>query len=117
MRDRLIEIFKKINYNIFPDSTVNANLANQFSEYTLNDIVDKLIENNVIALPVGAGDTIYRPFFPGIESWVVTTIILYPEEIVFIDDSDNQFKESDIGKTVFLTRGEAENALKERERG
>ena len=37
---------------------------------------------------------------------------LEPEEvIVFIDDSDNIFRPDDIGKTVFLTREEAEKAL------
>lgn len=73
---------------------------------------DYLLANGVIKLPVNSGDTIYRPFFPGVESWIVETVILYPEEIVFIDDSENQFKECDIGVSVFLTKEEAEVALK-----
>lgn len=36
------------------------------------------------------------------------------DEIVYIDDSDNVFTADDIGKTVFLTREEAERALKGR---
>ena len=39
---------------------------------------------------------------------------IYFDEIVFVDDSDNVFTADDIGKTVFLTREEAEKALKER---
>ena len=58
MRDRLIELFKKTDYNIFPDSTVSANLANQFSEYALNDIVDKLLKNGVIVPPCKVGDIV-----------------------------------------------------------
>lgn len=36
-------------------------------------------------------------------------------EMFFTDDSENVIYLSDIGKTVFLTREEAERALKERE--
>ena len=100
MRDRLIELLKKQP----PFNVLNG--------VCVNNLADHLLENGVIKLPINAGDTIYRPFARGTESWVVTTIVLYPEEIVFIDDSENSFKESDIGVSTFLTREEAEQALK-----
>ncbi len=119
MRDRLIELLRDIKEN--PEKTCprsNTDEQCRGCRYDVGgdcDVVarraDHLLANNVIALPIGSGDTIYRPFFQGVESWVVTAIVLYPEEIVFIDDSENSFKESDIGVSVFLTKEEAEAAL------
>ena len=100
MRDRLIKLLGR-KYNC-----VDRNKC-------LEEQADYLIENGVIALPVNAGDTIYRPFGRYVESWVVTTVVLHPDEIVFIDDSENSFKESGIGVSTFLTKEEAEQALKE----
>ena len=105
MRDRLIELVKK---GIDKHESTIENYVRPEWEF----VADYLLENGVIKLPVNAGDTIYRPFARGVESWVVTTIVLHPEEIVFIDDSENSFKESDIGVSTFLTREEAEQALK-----
>ena len=61
-------------------------------------------------LPAKPGDTIYRP--EALQyCWVIANVVIYEDEIVFIDDSDNIFRPDDIGKTVFLTREEAEKAL------
>ena len=104
MKDRLIELLGKC-------CAKYLNVTNLL-EYEKLIFADYLIENGVIVLPINAGDTIYRPFgVKGVESWIVETIVLHPEEIVFIDDSENSFKESDIGVSVFLTREEAEKAL------
>ncbi len=43
--------------------------------------------------------------------WQVAYAEVFPDEIVMVDDSDNVFTEKDIGKTVFLTREEAEKAF------
>ena len=51
MRDKLIELFKKINYTPFEQCNIEANLATQFTEYALNHIVDELIANGVIVTP------------------------------------------------------------------
>ena len=61
-------------------------------------------------LPAKPGDIIYRPEALQF-CWVITKVEIYEDEIVFIDDSDNIFRPDDIGKTVFLTREEAEKAL------
>jgi hypothetical protein len=61
-------------------------------------------------LPAKPGDTIYRP--EALQyCWVIANVVIYEDGIVFIDDSDNIFRPDDIGKTVFLTREEAEKAL------
>lgn len=112
VKDRLFELFKNTNYKPFEQCNIEANLANQFTEYALNHIIDEFLDSGIIKLPINAGDMIYRPFGGIVESWIVTTIVLYPEEIVFIDDSENSFKESDIGVSVFITKEEAEQALR-----
>jgi len=61
-------------------------------------------------LPAKPGDIIYRPEALQF-CWVITKVEIYEDEIVFIDDSDNIFRPDDIGKTVFLTREEAEKVL------
>lgn len=81
------------------------------NSYCAEAIATMLVDKGVTLLPINAGDMIYRPFGGTVESWTVTTIVLYPEEIVFIDDSENSFKESDIGVSVFTTREDAEKAL------
>ena len=63
-------------------------------------------------LPAKPCDIIYRPEALQF-CWMITKVEIYEDEIVFIDDSDNIFRPDDIGKTVFLTREEAEKALKE----
>lgn len=74
-------------------------------------LADYLLEHGVIVPPCKVGDMVYR----------VTT--LQKEELIFeniikrviYDAGDCAFDERAIGKTVFLTREEAEQALKERE--
>ena len=134
MRDRLIEIFKKTDYSIFPNTTANANLANQFSEHALNDIVDKLLENGVIVPPCKVGDKVWfveRRFHYNLKTFrefvcegyvKAIKVSMKPMKITIeypiADDPKARCKGADwsagsIGKTVFLTREEAEQALKE----
>lgn len=47
MRDRLIKLFKKIEYTPFPEMTMKSNLGNQFTDYALSCIVDELLANGV----------------------------------------------------------------------
>ena len=71
-------------------------------------------EGRLYNLPLKPGDTIYRP--EALQyCWVITWVEICEDGIVFIDDSDNIFRPDDIGKTVFLTREEAEKALEVRE--
>ena len=128
MRDRLIELFKKIDYKIFPNSTVTANLANQFSEYALNDIVDKLLANGVIVPPCKVGDKVYVICNYTVQETTVFSMSAETEEkkwVFFIKakavDGRNRtvdgyyetvFKTFIFGRTVFFTKEEAEQALK-----
>lgn len=129
-KEKLIEIFKKIEYTAFPDMTLKANLANQFTEYALNTIADEMIKHNIIMPPCKVGDKLYRivELLNG-ERFVVDGIALeYTEtfewgttkkRIYFWASGDEYTSRhhsiwleiSEFGKTVFLTREEAEKAL------
>lgn len=77
---------------------------------------DALLKSGVIMLPIKVGDTIYRCGDPikNVYEWEVEHIEIYADQIVFVDDSDNEFTIADIGVTVFPTREEAEAKLREK---
>ena len=84
-----------------------------FTEY----LADYLLEHGVIVPPCEVGDRVYRPSdCLGVVQFVIISFNIYESEMFFTDDSENIIYLSDIGKTVFLTREEAERALKEREK-
>ena len=113
MRDRLIELYEKATGEY--EKTNKAQFRKSF-------ICDYLLANGVIVLPCKIGQKLYdaTEFFNG---------CLYPEiyELVSNEmqlertDKDNivftydgmYIKREDIGKTVFLTKEEAEEKLKE----
>jgi hypothetical protein len=73
------------------------------------DLRAKLDDPRTVTLPCAVGDTIWRP--DALQySWDIVFATVYPDEIVFTDDSDNVFTADDLGKTVFLTREAAEAA-------
>ena len=120
-RDRL----KKLVNEAFIKSDDN------FGMPSIKQVTDYLVANGVIALPCNVGDTLYYyspdygtilPYF--VESinirylgdegehciYTFETNCLHGDELM--DSID--FELDEIGKTVFLTREEAEKALKER---
>lgn len=108
-RDRLIELFKKINYKVY-ERSIKYNLATQFNDYALNQIVDELLANGVIVPPCPIGTEIYM--------LVTKRARLNLPPFTFVKDSKLTFYNlerviEEFGKTVFLTRKEAEQALKE----
>lgn len=83
----------------------------------LAEIEDKIEQGLMIELPCKVGDTIYRAkrFYGGY--WIdVNTIVkceIFEVSIRFYDDNDNEFDIEQIGKSVFLTKAEAEAKLRE----
>ena len=85
----------------------------------LCDLEDKIEQGKILELPCAVGEYVYRIIGentpkPWIWHWEIVEIMIYPDEIVYRDDSDNIIENKDFGKTVFLTREEAEKALAER---
>lgn len=123
MRDRLIELIDGFGDDIAfcdicdrPEEDCEACKNEQLAEY--------LIENGAIIPPCKVGDTLYdiSEFvngcsYPEIYEYTCEYITIFKDkdgETVFEIDAIN-FHFNDFGKTVFLTREDAEKALRERE--
>lgn len=101
MRDRLVEL-----------------LEQKMHPYLADEIADCLIENGVIVLPCRVGDRVYAIYLNGkpktlLESDKITQVKINRGGFHF-KCWWGYFHLSDIGKTVFLTREQAEQKLKER---
>ena len=112
MRDRLIELLEeKLNF--------------EFLSHQIEALADYLLANGVIVPPCKVGDTVWIIYTD--TNWrleIVGHRILRGEiKAIEINESDgicfetkcSTFFPEHIGKTVFLTKEEAEKALKERE--
>ena len=121
MRDRLIDILTNVPRGKYVDDF--------YSSCTMEELADHLLANGVIVPPCKVGDALY---------WVdanerkIEKFFAYAMQIIGLDDNyfsftvqfrkekgrrefNYQFFDTDFGKTVFLTREEAEKALAERE--
>ena len=108
-RERLVELLKK-NCHCEDEDCSNCN-RNGIC-FTHRE-ADYLIANGVIVLPVKIGQTVYHLGY----SFKVEEIEILQDNIFYRcgntgTDDYMAFCESDIGKTVFLTKEEAEKVLK-----
>ena len=84
------------------------------------NITNDLLANGVIVPPCKVGDTVYTYGAKRVKEWKITFCGKNSrgehKMIAADDDFKNllEFWDCDIGKTVFLTKDEAEQALKER---
>ena len=105
MRDGLIELLNKS----FKEQYEKRGLL------TAVHTVDYLIANGAILLPCKVGDKVYAWYFDEILSYVVTN---YEIDSIATDGINTMlFGPECIGKTVFLTKEDAEKALKEKDNG
>lgn len=92
---------------------------------TARNMAEHLIANGVIVLPCKVGDTVYetQPIRQRVQAYEITTVKWNGHYFWFtwvLKDGDGIYGNVDgfgshkIGKTVFLTREEAEEALAER---
>ena len=83
----------------------------------LGELEDAEEDGRLVVLPCKVGDTVYLPnkYVGIIITFNIVEFCMFKDEYAIIDDSDNEYKIEDFGKTVFLTREEAEKALKEME--
>lgn len=137
-RERLIELLKNDSCKspmLCDPNCKYASLKRCYEERT----ADYLLENGVTVLPAKVGDTVYiknephdilAMYIEGNEISYIANFDCeernclecpYAKEILFDEvtmcekSEYSEFTASDIGKTVFLTREEAEKALKESE--
>ena len=103
MRDRLIELRRKA-WVEWQQSATEVD----FEEYC----ADYLIAKGVIVPPCKVGDTVYCIRNGRWGALRVRFFQVYEDTILCAADSDRWFFASELGKTVFLTKEEAEAALK-----
>lgn len=116
MRDRLIELIVNAENAIYQEKPFITDTER------IEKVAAHLLAEGVIALPVKVGDTVYVLGQTGHTPTVLKGTV---DQFVFNKNSshidigfDNSFawdyRAEDFGKTVFLTREEAEKALKRR---
>lgn len=122
--------FEAGGFNAFSDKGIRtyAGMQKDGSIIYIGSVADKLAEyeyleeqNRLIKLPCAVGDTVWFikscfSFMSKAKAEKVRKIEIIPGEIIFITEN-RRFDIGSVGKTVFLTREEAEAALKELERG
>ena len=127
MRDRLIKLFRKVNYQSRPNG-ITANLGTQFTDFALEQIADAFLAEGVIVPPCKVGQTCYKVWDGEILEIKVVSIMYEPLPaysyairfnslgvLCLLPDGSRNEKYS--WNDVFLTREEAEKALAERSEG
>ena len=108
MRERLIELTNKAK-----DEYPNIPLANGCKQDFAVFFADYLIDHGVVVPPCKVGDAVYRIYT---RSWigedVVREVVVSENGVFYVDDKGRMTSCGKFGKTVFLTREEAEKALK-----
>ena len=114
MRDRLIELLKGAENKVAEMLTRPLELEEWLGIYA-----DYLLANGVIVPPCKVGDTVYYPAFEinSVLSYKVISIKLNSKSLYVVCEnclskSQMTHRATQIGKTVFLTREEAEAKLK-----
>ena len=105
-------------------SNMIQNAVGGCAKYWADVIADKLLSEGVIVPPCKVGDTVYalsqmrdKRILPFISEYEVTSISVGKKKCIVYHEMDGYiklFKQDDFGKTVFLTKEEAEKALAER---
>mgnify|MGYP007095648601 CR=1 FL=1 len=114
-RERLIELLLE------SEPIKDRDLDDNWYDGEISDIADYLLQNGVIVPPVKVGDTVYTVSKKrGIETKMVVEIS-WKRDCAGTDlgwglilsgkRSNNRYNVSSIGKTVFLTKEQAEKAL------
>lgn len=123
MRERLIELIADARNNYYDFSDEMHEKGMPVGESSEEYIADSLLKNGMIVPPCKVGDILYvisqtkdKRILPFIDKYEVTSISIKKKSIVIYHEMDGYikiFKQTDFGKTVFLTQNEAEQALKE----
>ena len=108
MRERLIELILECS-TFTPEYARQARLH---AEY----VAQHLLNAGVIVPPCKVGQTVWfiSEFYAPPFQTVITSIEVYEEETVICTLSGTEWHYEDFGKTVFLIKEEAEQALAER---
>ena len=119
-RERLIDLIKKAEkqelldfFTADLDEAIDMSGGTQFNG-SVEYLTDYLLEHGVIVLPCKVGDTIYQTDGVRIYTSTIYEITYTANKVIFVTENV-VFDERAINNSIFLTREEAEKALKERE--
>ena len=82
------------------------------SKKDAEDTADYLLANGVIVPPCKVGETLYDIHNEKVFGGKVIMVNMFEDCFTFAASGGRYFKDDEIGKTVFLTKEEAEQALK-----
>jgi hypothetical protein len=108
MRDRLLKLCKK-SHSEWLEKTYDHETDKNLGEY----VADYLLENGVIVPPCKVGDKVYEIEYEigSYEMWEAHPLETEVKAICLLTENDYHPLDR-IGKDVFLTKNEAEQALK-----
>ena len=105
MRERLIELIEKGQFNYYASNGSNGIGHNEY-------IADYLLANGVIVPPCKVGDKIYFTYNEKVFNLTVEKIVIKEEGMFLVDKEFNDwYSIKKLGKTLYLTQEEAEKAL------
>ena len=120
-KTKLIELMKGVRYPAFSHGGMDFKFGVQHSDHVFELVAEKLLSNNVIALPCGVGEDVWvNDSHWGNLCECYTCSFSITKRIGFYIKGKSIAKDmefeifahlSDFGEKVFLTREEAEKAL------
>lgn len=106
MRDRLLKLCKKSQAE-WLEKTYDHETEQKLEEY----VAEYLVKNNVIHIPLKTGDIVYQT--DGIRIYELTILdISLHKNMPYYETEEIDFDDDAIGKSIFLTKEEAEAKLK-----
>ena len=115
MRDRFVELLQKRSC-FYNKSKCNGRCS--ICDYVtiddddIDNLADYLLVNSVVALPCKVGDGVYQTDGVNIYENEVCEISLSKRAVIYYTENAVAFDETALGKSIFLTKEEAERALK-----
>lgn len=103
-------------HSMYGEWNAMMSVLNSIGSYDrLRELAEADKDGRVVVLPCKAGDTVYFALLGRIIEKQVFSIVSFSNSTrIYCDGTSECFRPEDIGKTVFLTREEAERALMER---
>ena len=122
-RERLIELIKEGQRKagehireVTKKVLAEKGKFNSSTDYERSNIyeieADYLLANGVVCPPCKVGDVVYDIHYGKVFGGKVIMLNMFDDCFTFVATGGRYYKDDDIGKTVFLTKEEAEQALK-----
>ena len=114
-KERLVELLNGFKYSCLMSCKDGfAPVKNDCDLCVMEQLAEYLIANGVIVSPCKVGDVVYFPCEEEQKCWE-ETIVSEEKRIRYYCNDGSEFSSEHVGKSVFLSREEAEAKLKERE--